>query len=106
MSDDIVSAKIRAMIQAGSLPNRNADAAYGGPGWGDTCPVCDQVVTASDVEMELEFRDYAGGRLDTYHLHGRCHAFWEFERRNLESARKTGVSDDATSDSPEASAPL
>ena len=40
------------MIQAGSLPNRKADATYGGPGCGNL-PVCDEVVTASDVEMEL-----------------------------------------------------
>ena len=106
MNDEMDAAKIRAMIQAGSLPNRKADATYGGPGCGATCPVCGQVVTAADVEMELEFRDRAGGRVDTYHLHGKCHAYWDFERRNFESARKTGVSAREPSGSPEASAPL
>lgn len=105
MDDDIDELKIRAMIHAGSLPNRKPDATYGGSGSGDTCPVCDHVVTAADFEMELEFRDDAGGRVDTYHLHGRCHAFWDFERRNLEIAHQVAVSDNETSGSPESSAP-
>jgi hypothetical protein len=106
MSDEIDPAKIRAMIQAGSLPDHKADAMWGGRGCGNTCPVCGQAVTAADVEMELEFRGPSGGRVDIYHLHGRCHAFWDFERRNFESARKTGVFDHETSGSPEDSAPL
>ena len=98
-------AKIRKLIQAGTLPNRKADITLGGPGCGNTCPVCDEVVTATDVEMELEFRGHAGGRVDTYHLHGRCFADWEFELRNLETARNTGVPAHETGSSLQAAPP-
>ena len=88
-------AKTRELIQAGTLPNRKADTTLGGPGCGNTCPVCNKVVAATDVEMELEFRGAAGGPVNTYHLHGHCFAAWETELRNLETARKTGVFDGA-----------
>jgi hypothetical protein len=100
MSDErALCEKIRTLIETGSLPNRKADAMWGGPGSGGICPVCGEVVTAADVEMELEFSGHAGGPVDRYHLHSRCFAGWEFERHNLEVARKRGVSADETNGS-------
>jgi hypothetical protein len=71
----------RAVIQSGKLPSRTPDRTWGGPGVGALCSVRQFPVTKSELEFEIEFArdgDYPG--LDTYHVHVRCFAAWEFER--------------------------
>ena len=78
----LLRAKARAAVESGKLPVRRPDRTWGGPGVGATCAVCDEPVTNSQSEFEIQFvRDGDNPGLDRFHLHIRCFAAWEFERR-------------------------
>ena len=98
MSDECpLRGKAREVIQAGKLPNRNPDRTWGGPGVGADCTICSVPVTCDEVEFEIEFaRDGDDPGLDNYHVHIRCFAAWQFERRNLELPGRAISSSDQT----------
>jgi hypothetical protein len=82
MEEQAVRAKVREVLQAGKLPNRRPDRTWGGPGVGGACTVCDMPVTKDEKEFEIEFsHDGSNPGLDKFHVHIRCFAAWEFERR-------------------------
>ena len=71
----------RAAIRAGRLPARTQDRTWGGPGVGVEYPICSLPVGRTQLEMPIEFsHDGTRPGIDTYHLHVRCFAAWEFER--------------------------
>jgi hypothetical protein len=83
MDEQAVRAKAREVLQAGKLPNRRPDRTWGGPGVGAACAVCDVPVTHAQMEFEIEFvREDDDTDLDKFHVHIRCFAAWEFERKN------------------------
>ena len=47
--------------------------------------ICQRPVTQDELEMELEYATPTGGNpeLATFHLHVRCFAAWEFERKKV-----------------------
>ena len=70
-----------AATQTGKLPSRAPDRMWGGPGVGADCAVCGLPVTREQLEFEIQFaRDGDNPGLDTFHVHLRCFAAWEFER--------------------------
>ena len=74
--------KARVVVQDGKLPSRRPDRTWGGPGVGAACSVCELPVEKTEMEFEIEFaRDGDNPGLDKYHVHTRCFAAWEFERR-------------------------
>jgi hypothetical protein len=82
--EPILRAKARALIQAGKIPARAPDRTWGGPGVGAACAVCERPVRKDEMEFEIEFVHDGGSAaagLDKYHVHIRCFAAWEFERR-------------------------
>ena len=82
MEAQVLRAKARNALQNGELPNRKPDRTWGGRGVGVACAVCDLPVTKDQAEFELEFaRDGDNPDLDKFHVHVRCFAAWEFERR-------------------------
>jgi hypothetical protein len=65
MEEQEVRAKVREVLRTGA-----------------PCSVCDVPVTSLQLEFEIQFArgaDHPG--LDKYHVHVRCFAAWEFERR-------------------------
>lgn len=81
--ETILRARAQAAILDGKLPRRRPDRVWGGPGVGAVCAVCDLPVTKDETEFEIEFaHDGDSPGLDKYHVHLRCFAAWEFERRN------------------------
>jgi len=84
MSDEkTIREKARAALLNGKLPNRAPDRTWGGPGVGARCAVCDLPVTKDENELEIQFaRDGSDPGLDKFHVHLRCFAAWEFERRD------------------------
>lgn len=54
----------------------------GGPGVGAPCEICGLPITKSEKEFQIEFEQDGGGGLDKFHVHIRCFAAWEFERRS------------------------
>jgi hypothetical protein len=83
MSDEwTLREKAREVIRAGKLPNRRPDRTWGGPGVGADCTICGAPVKRDEAEFEIEFAGNGqGSGLRTYHVHVRCFAAWEFERR-------------------------
>jgi hypothetical protein len=80
--ENILREKARAAIRDGKLPSRAPDRSWGGPGVGATCAVCGLPVTKDEKEFEIEFaHDGTNPGLDKFHVHIRCFAAWEFERR-------------------------
>jgi hypothetical protein len=89
--------KAREVVQAGRLPNRRPDRTWGGPGVGADCAICSVPVKSDEVEFEIEFgRNDDDPDLEKYHVHIRCFAAWEFERRRLEVAPGAISSSDQT----------
>lgn len=77
--------KAREGIQSGTLPNGQPDRMWGGPGVGASCMICSERVKRDELEFEIEFaRDGDDPGLNTYHVHIRCFAAWQFERFNLD----------------------
>jgi hypothetical protein len=75
-----------AAIQNGKLPARAPDRTWGGPGVGAPCSVCERPVTKQELEFEIHFaRDGDNPGLDKFHVHIRCFAAWEFERKQASS---------------------
>jgi hypothetical protein len=80
--EDALRAKARAAVQQGKLPAVAPTRTWGGPGVGATCAVCELPVTKDEQEFEIQFeRDGDSQGLDKFHVHIRCFAAWEFERR-------------------------
>jgi hypothetical protein len=77
--------KARAAVQSGKIPSRRPDRTWGGPGVGADCTVCEMPVTKAEMEFEIEFaHDGPNPGLDKFHVHIRCFAAWEFERRHAQ----------------------
>ena len=80
--EQVLRAKAREAVANGELPSRRPDRTWGGPGVGATCVVCGEPVTRQQMEFEIQFeRDDDNPGMDKYHIHLRCFAAWEFERR-------------------------
>jgi hypothetical protein len=78
----ILREKARAAIESGKLPRRAPDRTRGGAGVVRTdCAVCATPITHGQMEFEIQFeRDDGDPDVDTFHVHFRCFAAWEFER--------------------------
>jgi hypothetical protein len=73
--------KARQAMQAGMLPDRRPDRAWGGSGVGAACAICANPVKNDELEFEIEFARIGADRhVDTYHLHVRCFEAWQSER--------------------------
>jgi hypothetical protein len=80
--EKVLRGKARAVVRDGKLPSRCPDRTWGGPGVGAPCSVCALPVERNEIEFEIQFaRDGDNPGLDKYHVHLRCFAAWEFERR-------------------------
>jgi hypothetical protein len=78
----ILRDKARAAVRDGKLPNRRPDRTSGGLGVGAMCAICDLPVERNEMEFEIEFaHDGDNSGPDKFHVHFRCLAAWEFERR-------------------------
>jgi hypothetical protein len=75
-----LSEKVWSALQAGKIPNRSPDRTSRGPSVGRKCPICALPVTGDEL-VEIQFAHDDDTGLDSHHLHLRCYAAWEFERR-------------------------
>jgi hypothetical protein len=74
----------RLVLENGTLPQRDPDRTWGGPGVDLPCTVCARPITSDQVEYEVQFaRDGGNPGLDRFHLHLRCFAVWELERTKV-----------------------
>jgi hypothetical protein len=74
----------RLVLESGTLPRRDPDRTWGGPGVDVPCTVCAHPITSDQVEYEVQFaRDGGNPGLDRFHFHMRCFAVWELERTKV-----------------------
>jgi hypothetical protein len=84
MSDEsALREKAREVVRQGKLPGKAPTRTWGGPGVGAPCSVCGLPVTKNENEFEIQFEHDGGGGLDKFHVHIRCFAAWEFERKRV-----------------------
>ena len=81
--EPLLREQARTAVQNGKIPARSADRMWGGPGLGNDCAVCQRPITKDEMEFELEFATPTGDspNLALFHLHVRCFAAYEFERK-------------------------
>jgi hypothetical protein len=80
--ESLLCEKAREGVRKGRLPSRDPDSTWGGPGVGVSCAVCELPVTKDQMELRIEFvRGGSHVDPDKYHVHVRCFAAWEFERK-------------------------
>lgn len=80
MDDGPLREKAHKAILNGTVPTRSPDSTVGGPGCGEACVLCGEIVSRNQMELEPEFReDGEAPELHKYHLHPRCYTALEFE---------------------------
>ena len=96
MSDEnTLRLKAREAMEAGKLPQRRPKRMWGGPGIGAPCAICSEPVKQDELGFELEYApDQADAGEGDCHVHLRCFAAWEFERRNHESGTRAAAPHD------------
>ncbi len=72
---ETLRALIRAKLADGRLLHANIRCVPGGPGSGETCVACDQLITNTNLVME---GIGAGGRALQFHV--QCFHVWDSER--------------------------
>jgi len=81
---------VRRALSNGTLPRREADHSWGGPGAGAACAVCAKSITRNQVEYEIQFApSVPNPGSEKYRLHLRCFAAWELERTKLREDEPT-----------------
>jgi hypothetical protein len=108
MTDDSeLRPNARGVPGARKLPDRPPKRLWGGRGTGAPCAVCSEPVEPDEVEYELDFArdcDPAGSGergTDTRHVHVRCFAAWESERRRRHAEATPGDGSLPGADAPE-----
>lgn len=78
--NEISTLTVRAheRIDAGLLPRVPPLRTWGGPGSGLACSLCDQPITSSEPEFELQLEAAVPVR-----FHRECHAIWEYARESV-----------------------
>lgn len=80
--ESVLRARVREAMKTGNLPDHRPEHVWGGPGSGESCAVCGERVDKEDVELEVQFTPNQGAGATNYHVHAKCFAVWELERRN------------------------
>lgn len=78
LQDATLRLQIRERIQSGRLPLMFPQEIYAGRGEGNLCPACDQPITSSEIEYEVDAGSHGALR-----LHLGCHAIWQMECHTL-----------------------
>jgi hypothetical protein len=77
--EEALQARARARIAQGSLPREKPTRMWGGHGTGLPCSLCDQPISNSEPEMELEYEPSAP--VPTVRFHLRCQSIWDGARQ-------------------------
>ena len=77
---------IRTKLADGRLPLNSLPNVCGGPGNGESCDACEDIVTKDELVMEELSPANGKGSIQ---LHVRCFWMWETERRPLASREST-----------------
>jgi hypothetical protein len=82
-----LTVKAHDAIRSRRLPAQAPNRTFGGHGSDVTCAICGELVTRTQMEIEIEFnRHGTTPGLDRYHLHTKCFSAWESERKKVDGA--------------------
>jgi len=94
LEDTALRLRVRELLKDGRLPLMVPMRVDGSYGCGQSCLVCDQPITSTDVQYEVD--DYRNGKRLYFHLI--CHVVWQTEcvgvRRVSEVSRIDGSAPD------------
>ena len=76
MDSELLSLVIRDKLANGVLPHDSIPRIWGGPGQGERCDGCEEIVTKPQMLMEGISEDAHG-----IQMHVRCFYVWDNERR-------------------------
>jgi hypothetical protein len=76
-------ALIRTKLADGRLPSETMPRVWGGPGNGERCDACEEIITSQELIME---GSAAEGSRSLVQLHVECFYIWDTERRLLPPA--------------------
>ena len=83
--ESVLPAGAGYVMKTGKLPEHRPERMWGGPSSGASCAICGKAIGAGEVEFELQFASDGGSGTANYHVHARCFAAWELERRDGKS---------------------
>ena len=84
--------KAREAVRSGSLPAQVPSRVLGGPGSGEACVLCGQLIKRYQMEIELEFAiQDAPTRTDNYRLHPVCCVAWDRERTKIDGLERPKI---------------
>jgi hypothetical protein len=78
MNQDALRTLVRQKLADGRLPNNHIPRVWGGPGAGETCDACEEVVTKAQLIMEGI--TLSVGR-ESVQFHVMCFNVWDAERQ-------------------------
>jgi hypothetical protein len=82
IDDEALQKHALEAIQARRLPNRPPSRIWGGNGFWMHCAICGNLVISDELGYELQFSEGDDGPSPAeYHVHVRCFAAWDQERR-------------------------
>lgn len=74
-----VRARVRQMLESGSLPCDEEGKVWAGRGLGTHCAACGEAIGAADIEFEVDLASGVALR-----LHRLCHEIWREECDSLQ----------------------
>lgn len=78
MEDHTLSVLIRSKLADGRLPQDSIPRMWGGPGNGESCDACEEII--SEAQFVMEGLSTSAGGLGVQ-LHVRCFQVWDAERQ-------------------------
>jgi len=79
--EEILRREALTRIRDGRLPAYVPTRAWGGPGTGEACALCNRAIARDDTQIELRFDDERHPLLIRFHP--ACHAAWEVVREQI-----------------------
>lgn len=75
---ELLREQVRTRIASGALPQVAPARLFGGYGTNQTCDVCGQPISPTQIVYEVELTQ-GGSKGRTLHFHLACHAAWQLE---------------------------
>ncbi|HEU4624062.1 MAG TPA: hypothetical protein VFS52_04825 [Steroidobacteraceae bacterium] len=85
--EEALQARALDRIEQGLLPREKPTRMWGGRGAGLPCSLCDEPISASEPEMELEYDEPA----PTVRFHLRCQSIWDRARQVPDASQWVSV---------------
>jgi hypothetical protein len=87
--EEALQTRVRERIEQGLLPREKPTRLWGGHGSGQLCSLCDQPISETEPEMELEYE--ATAQVPTVRFHLRCQSLWDAARQVPDASQWVSV---------------